>query len=182
MAKELKLTEHNPYTILTIIQKNYVEGRMQGLTSAAAARAAGASDQSACSLSKNPKVLAAIRYLINESTKSVDLLTKSDVLSGMMDAVNAAATSAELVMAWREIGKLLGSYEPQKRILEIRDYTKDELKELSDDDLRRMAGGRMADAVDGEFTVVDEPDSEPLDRDLRAPRKPLKVREEPALE
>lgn len=181
MAKrELQLTENNPYTSLTLIQKNYVEARLQGLTSLAAARVSG-DPGNASSLARNPKVLAAIRYLINESTKNVELLTKSDVLSGMMDAVNAAATSAELVMAWREIGKLLGSYEPTKRILEIHDYSKEELKELSDDELRKMAGSRMANAVDGDYTDV-TPSSNPLDKDLRAERKALPVREEPALE
>ncbi len=174
--KAVQLTEHNPYTMLTMIQKNYVEARLQGLTSTAACRAAGVMENRATQLSRNPKVVAAIRYLINETTKNVDLLTKSDVLSGMMDAVNAAATSAELVMAWREIGKLLGSYEPTKRILEIHDYSKDELKELSDNDLRKMAGGRMADAVDAEFHDI-TPSANPMDKDLRIPKVPAQEAE-----
>ena len=58
----------------------------------------------------------------------------------MMDAVSAAATAAELVMAWREIGKLLGVYEPERRVLEVKDYTTDELKTLSDRDLAKLAG------------------------------------------
>ncbi len=152
--KAVTLTETNPYTELSLTQKHFVEARLQGLTTAAACRAAGIPRGSIASVANHPKVLSAIRYLIRESTKNVEELTKSDVLSGMMDAVNAAATSAELVMAWREVGKLLGSYEPTKRILEIHDYSKDELKELSDDELRKMAGPRMADAVDAEFTEV----------------------------
>jgi hypothetical protein len=69
----------------------------------------------------------------------------------MLDAVNAAATASELVMAWREIGKLLGAYEPERKILEIRDYSPDELKTLSDKDLLELTGGRMQEAIDGEF-------------------------------
>ena len=69
-------------------------------------------------------------------------------------------------------------YEPTKRILEIHDYSKDELKELSDEDLRRMAGGRMADAVDGEFSDVTVGDG--TDADLRAPHKALSTTREDA--
>ena len=152
-SKKLQLTERNPYTELTIIQRQYVEARMQGLTSAAACRAAGGSN--ATELERSPKVRAAIRYLIRESTKSAEDLTKSDVLTGMMDAVNAAATASELVMAWREIGKLLGAYEPERKILEIRDYSADELKTLSDKDLAKLAGTKMQEVIeDAEYTEL----------------------------
>jgi hypothetical protein len=144
----LVLTERNPYTSLTILQRQYVEARLQGLTKSAASRAAGIPPQQGSLYEKNPRVREAIRYLIKESTKSVDELTKSDVLTGMMDAVNASATASELVMAWREVGKLLGHYEPERKILEIHDYSKDELKTLSDEDLLRLSGGKIRDAIE----------------------------------
>lgn len=147
MAKELTLTKRNPYTELTLLQKRYVEARLQGLNMAASARAAG-STQPTSQLEHSPKVRAAIRYLIKESTRNVEELTKSDVLTGMMDAVEAAATASELIMAWREIGKLLGAYEPERKILEIHDYSQDELRELSDKDLLNLAGGKMKDVIE----------------------------------
>lgn len=159
-SKKLQLTEVNPYTELTITQKRYVEARLQGLNKKMAHSVAGFAPvaegdrSSVYALEKNPKIRAAIRYLIRESTKSVDELTKSDVLTGMMDAVDSAATAGELVMAWREIGKLLGAYEPEKRILEVHDYSREELKTLSDKDLKRMAGKDMSNAVDGEFEEI----------------------------
>ena len=155
-AKALQLTERNAYTELTLAQKNYVEARLQGLNQKMSARAAGLTEGNASSqVENNPKVRAAIRYLIKESTKSVTELTKSDVLTGMMDAVSAASTAAELVMAWREIGKLLGAYEPERKILEIRDYTADELKTLSDRDLAKLAGNAMTEVIeDAEYTEV----------------------------
>lgn len=157
MKKEITLTERNPYTELTIGQKNYVEARLQGLSTAAALRASGVMVDASL-MERNPKVRAAIRYLIKESTKSVTELTKSDVLTGMMDAVNAAATASELVMAWREIGKLLGAYEPERKILEIRDYSVDELKTLSDRDLARLAGNTMQEVIeDAEYSDVSTP-------------------------
>jgi len=151
----LKLTEVNPYTQCTLIQKRYVEARLQGLNKAASRRAAGSHDNT--DLEQNPKVRAAIRYLVNESMVNVEKLTKSDVLTGMMDAVSAAATASELVMAWREVGKLLGAYEPERKILEIRDYSAEELKTLSDTDLAKLAGGRMQNVIeDAEFSEVSD--------------------------
>lgn len=155
MSKKLSLTERNPYTDLTILQRRYVEARMQGLAVTAAEKAAGFEPHTGSqSLDRHPKIRAAIRYLIKESTKSAEELTKSDVMTGMMDAVNAAATSAELVMAWREIGKLLGAYEPERKILEIHDYSQEELRTLSDKDLARLAGGKMQEVIDGDFEEV----------------------------
>jgi len=160
MPKALALTETNPYTALTLKQKNYVEARLQGLNMSASARAAGCTGtcvhSTAQSMERSPKVRAAIKWLINQSTLNIEELTKSDVLTGMMDAVEAAATSAELVMAWREIGKLLGSYEPERKILEIHDYSQDELKEVSDRELLRLAGGKMQDVVEAEFEEIED--------------------------
>ena len=161
MAAELQLTENNPYTALTIKQRRYVEARMQGLTMSASARAAGLEPGGCSTIENSPKVRAAIHYLVKQSTASVEELTKSDVLTGMMDAVSAAATASELVMAWREIGKLLGVYEPERRVLEVKDYTQDELKSLSDRELAQLAGSSMKELiVDAEFTEVaaDEPE------------------------
>jgi hypothetical protein len=153
--KELILSEVTPYTELTILQRRYVEARMQGLPITAAGNAAGAaSPQVSSSLERSPKVRKAIKYLIKDSTKNVEELSKSDVMTGMLDAVEAAATASELVLAWRELGKLIGAYEPEKKILEIHDYTKDELKQLSDDDLRRLSGGKYASAIDAEFEEI----------------------------
>ena len=166
MSKKLQLTEVNPYTELTITQKRYVEARLQGLNKTMAHAAAGYAPvakgdrNSVYALERSPKIRAAIRYLIRESTKSVDDLTKSDVLTGMMDAVDSAATAGELVMAWREIGKLLGAYEPERRVLEVHDYSREELKTLSDKDLTRMAGKDMSNAVEGEFNEVEDDTSQ----------------------
>lgn len=137
------------------MQRRYVEARLQGLSITAAGRAAGASSNSATSaLEHSPKVRKAIKYLIKDSTRNVEELSKSDVMTGMLDAVEAAATASELVLAWRELGKLIGAYEPEKKILEIHDYTKDELRAMKDEDLLRLSGGKFADAIDAEFEEI----------------------------
>lgn len=148
------LTEDNPYTRLTILQRRYVEARLQGLGVIAACRAAGIAETDNAKYEKNPRVRAALRWCVKESGLKAEELSKTDVMTGMLDAVEAAATASELVLAWRELGKLIGAYEPEKKILEIHDYTKDELKQLSDDDLRRLSGGKYASAIDAEFEEI----------------------------
>ena len=76
------------------------------------------------------------------------------MLTGMMDAVSAAATAAELVMAWREIGKLLGAYEPERKILEMQDYSRGRAEDACrTTSCAKLAGGAMKDVVDdAEFT------------------------------
>ena len=81
-------------------------------------------------------------------------MSKSDVMTGMLDAVEAAATASELVLAWRELGKLIGAYEPEKKILEIHDYTRDELRAMNDEDLLRLSGSKYADVIDAEFEEI----------------------------
>jgi hypothetical protein len=54
-------------------------------------------------------------------------------------------------MAWRELGKLIGAYEPEKKILEIHEYKAEDLKMLSDKELAQLAGDKFAAAIDAEF-------------------------------
>lgn len=152
-GKEITLTERNPYTELTILQRRYVDARLQGLNLSAAARAAGVKSEysNSQSLENHPKVRAALRWVIKESGQRAQDLTKNDVMTGMLDAVEAASTAAELVMAWRELGKLIGAYEPEKRILEIHEYNAEDLKMLSDKELAQLAGDKFADAIDAEY-------------------------------
>jgi len=151
------MTERNPYTELSVLQRRFVEARLQGLTVGAAGKAAGCKcQQHSSQVERSPKVRKAIKFLIKDSTRNVEELSKSDVMTGMLDAVEAAATASELVLAWRELGKLIGAYEPEKKILEIHDYTRDELKQMSDEDLLRLSGSKYSDAIDGEFEEIKE--------------------------
>lgn len=148
----VSLTEKTPYTQLSLVEKNYVEARLQGLTVQASGKLAGLQDSSSpARLERSPKVRAAMRYLVKEGMQRSEDLSKNDVMRGMMDAVETAATSTELVGAWREIGKLIGAYEPERRILEIHDYSQEELKVLPEADLLKLAGKHFEDVIDGEF-------------------------------
>lgn len=53
-------------------------------------------------------------------------ITRGDVAAGLMNAVTVSRDATELVMAWREIGKLLGYYEETK--IRIEQNVKQEIK------------------------------------------------------
>jgi hypothetical protein len=74
-------------------------------------------------------------------------LTRDDVLAGFLDAVGMAATATELVGAWREIGRVIGAYEPSK--VNITVTHQQQLKEMGDQELAQLA------SIDGEFEVLD---------------------------
>ena len=84
----------------------------------------------------DPSVIAAIEQ---------QQVTRNDVLRGFLDAVDCAATSAELVAAWREIGKLIGAYNPPPVRVTHELLLPVELRHLSDAELFRMAD--MADVL-----------------------------------
>lgn len=148
---EVALTERNPLTSLPIQKQRYAEARLQGLAPSAACRAAGILPTDMSKYERDPKIRQAIHWAVKETFEDVGDITKNDVLRGMKDAVEAAATAQDLISAWREIGKLIGAYEPERKILEVHDYTREELKSLSEEDLLKLAGGKMNDAIDGEF-------------------------------
>lgn len=70
-------------------------------------------------------------------------ITRDDVIAGMMDGVHAAATSTELIAAWREIGRLIGVYAP-KQIKVDHSHSLDVMMQrfaaLPDEELAALAG------------------------------------------
>lgn len=84
----------------------------------------------------DPTVIAAIEH---------QQVTRQDVLRGLKDAVDCATTSAELVAAWREIGKLIGAYNPPPVRVSHEVLLPVELRHLTDAELFRAAG--MADVL-----------------------------------
>ena len=77
-----------------------------------------------------------------------------------MDAVESAATSTELTMAWREIGKVIGAYAPERTELIVGDMTPDRLRQLSEKELLglvdqgKQAPEALVHVLDGEFEVL----------------------------
>lgn len=127
-------------------ERLYAEARMLGSPPVAAATIAGCMNPNveADALEANPL----IRNLLCNQVRSNMLsrkLSKEDVLAGFMDAVHASSNSMELVAAWREIGKVLGVYAPEK--VDVSDARRDDLRRLPDKELLSL--------IEADYEVVD---------------------------
>ena len=56
-------------------------------------------------MENHPRIRLVMHSLTTDALKGLTL-QRQDVLQGFMDAVDASATATELVMAWREVGKV----------------------------------------------------------------------------
>ena len=86
-----------------------------------------------------------------------------------MDAVDSAVNSTEVLNAWREIGKLVGVYDPERIEIthKLEEMTVAQLRAMSDMDLARLSGLHnslpKADVIDAEFIeLTDSPPSAPV--------------------
>lgn len=145
MSTEIAVSPKNVETLLdqlTDQQRLYAEARMSGMVPLEAAKAAGYSHASVKwhSLEKHPKISPLIRLMNERGIERYDL-SRDDVISGFMDAVNAAGNSTELVAAWREIGKLLGHYAPDRIEVkhQVENMTLNKLEAMSEEELAKLA-------------------------------------------
>lgn len=139
-------------------RKKYVEQRARGVSAEKSAIMSGYSPQNAGKLDKRSTVVGMLAKLRAETAKNMNL-TKEDVAAGLLEAAQQAQVMADvagMVAAWRELGKLLGFYAPEVKKVE-RSFSKSDLKHaveaLGDEELRRLAGGRV---VEGEVVEKDE--------------------------
>lgn len=155
-------------------QRAYVECRLQGMTKLASGRAAGYAqpEVNAYRVERHPAVAAALRKAAEATAERVDL-KREDIVRGMQDAIHSAATATELVAAWREIGKLVGAYEPAKVDLNVR------LDQMTVAQLQRMPTEQLIELSKGDGYLV-QGDEDPNDeayaalRDAIAAPEPIK--------
>lgn len=126
----------------------YVESRLMGNPPVVAARMAGLRnpENEAKRLEKDVRVRDALEASVKMNVYERKL-TRDDVLAGLMDAVNMASTATELVSAWREVGKVIGAYEPQK--VDVTHRNQEQMREMSDNELAELA------AIEGEYELVE---------------------------
>ena len=138
---------------LSEAEQTYVEARINGSAPVVAARIAGmdSPDERAMALERDERVKQAVAASVKVATLE-KTLTREDVLAGLMDAVNMAATATEMVAAWREVGKVIGAYEPQKIDMTI--TTRQQMEQMDDDELLRAA------AIEGEYELVEFTDAD----------------------
>lgn len=148
---------------LTTQELSFVEGILAGLTPSQAYKQAGYTSRLSTLQPHHPlnrpAVQAAIRARQNEMRDEARI-SRSDVLRGFQRAIKDAqlqADSVAQIAGWREIGKMLGYYEPEKREIVLSDKREEairQLQEISMDELMDLAGDSV---IDGEFELVVEP-------------------------
>lgn len=146
---------------LTARQQQYVLLRAQGMTIAAASRGAGFNhDNEGHRLEKRPEVKEALKALQQEAVRETRI-SRNDVLNGLQDALRAAETATEMVMVWREIAKILGYYEPEKKEIQISaklDTNMKLIQQMSNEQLAEAIGMDPELVLEGEAVRVEEDD------------------------
>ncbi len=147
---------------LTDKQRMFVRYWSQGETPRTAAIMAGYSETSGAigwSLSKDPAIIALYREekkLYEEAAK----LSRTKVMEMLKEAYDHAKMidePATMVAAARELGKMCGYYEPEKKIIGIvGGKVAERMLTMSDEDLLKIIE-ENPDVIDGEFTKLVEP-------------------------
>lgn len=156
MTARFSASVQSAYDMLEPRQRKYVEARLNGLEPRAAARSAGYSASYAgnlvySTLERNPVIKVILRESGRAALKNL-CLTRESVLHGLMDAVDTSATATELTNAWREIGRVIGAYEPEKIQIDVNNIAPDELRTMPLHELAALAD--MQGVFDGEFRIV----------------------------
>ena len=104
-------------------------------------------------LEKTPIVQRYLQLATRSAVRRT-IITRETVLNGLMDAVEAAGTSAELTAAWREIGRVVGAYAPEtlKVDFSVRDLTAERLATLPSEKLIELT------RVDDDYVLPDTED------------------------
>lgn len=153
------------FEALTDMQRLYVDSRLAGLVPYASCKAAGYKDPEshAYKLERTPRVRDALDAASKVARVSLDM-SRDDVLEGLMESLQMCANATEMTNVWKEIGKIIGAYQPLKieHTHNIGDMTNDQLMRMSNRDLVRMVDQPGAiidvkdDIVDAEFEVLKE--------------------------
>lgn len=129
-------------------QQQFLTHRLTGMTVEESGKRVGWATQTAKENSANPLVKRYLQVATRRSVRNT-LLTREDVIHGLLDAVESAGSSADLTQAWREIGRLIGAYEPEKVEVThtIADLDPKRLTSMSTNELIQMT------QVNGVYTV-----------------------------
>lgn len=152
-AVEMLPPEYRAGAAITDKQKALADAILEGLTPTQAAARAGIYINHVARTLKQPVVqsyMAEIRKKAEEEIK----ITVVDVLNGFKHAIDDAKLQGDptaQIAGWREIGKMLGYYAPERKKLELSDdllRLKNRLEDLSEAELLKLASPVT---MDGEY-------------------------------
>jgi hypothetical protein len=142
-------------SVVTEKQDKYIEARLDGKNKRQASIEAGYNVSGISVIEKSADVRAALESARAELSSAAQI-KRADVIEMLKEAYDMAKLAAEpasMVSAAKEIGKMLGFYEPETiRIESARsaNSVQRKLMTMSDEELAEIAEG-TATVVDGEF-------------------------------
>lgn len=142
-------------SVVTEKQDKYVEARLDGKSKRQAAIDAGYSVNNVAQIEKSADVRAALEQARSELS-TVTQIKRADVIEMLKEAYDMAKLAAEpssMVSAAKEIGKMLGFYEPETIRIETQrnaGTVQRKLMTMTDEELMEIAEG-TAKVIDGEF-------------------------------
>jgi hypothetical protein len=151
----------DPIDGLTHSQERFVECLVSGMTVRAASAQLGIAVRQGIALSHHQSVREAVAARRKE-LRNKFMLSREDCVKGFLKAIDDAKLVSDpmaQISGWREIGKMLGHYEPERKVVELSDKREEALQQLQDlgvEELMSLAGDS---AIDGEFFVVDDEDA-----------------------
>ena len=133
----------------------YAEARLLGMTKSQAAKHVGYKGAGPEHNSKVKAYLATQREVMRQRNQ----ISRDDVIQGFKVAIDDAKLLSDptaQIAGWREIGKMLGHYEPEtKRLILTTDQEqqKHQLETMAEDELLRLASDSEADSSD--LSIID---------------------------
>lgn len=138
-------------------EATFVQHLLRGVPLMPAAKASGIKPAKIPEVQARPHVAGTLAYL-RDLYMASHVEVNRDMLNMMlMESHAKAATATEEIMAIRELGKMNGCYEPEKREVSINaEVTYEKVCEMDTDELVRLAGSDdlEPDAEDAEFEEV----------------------------
>lgn len=155
MANQKQPRTKRGESVVTEKQDKYVEARLDGKSKRQAAIDAGYSVNNVAQIEKSADVRAALEQARSELS-TVTQIKRADVIEMLKEAYDMAKLAAEpssMVSAAKEIGKMLGFYEPETIRIETQrnaGTVQRKLMTMTDEELMEIAEG-TAKVIDGEF-------------------------------
>lgn len=147
--------------ILGLARLNHQEARLveeilRGVPLIPAAKAAGIKRQESHEVLARPHVAQTLAYLRDQYAQEDVIVDRNKLNLMLFEAHSKAATATEEIMAIRELGKMNGCYEPEKRQVQVNQHmTYEQVQQLDTDELLRLAEEDGLDpAIDGEYEEV----------------------------
>jgi hypothetical protein len=95
-------------------------------------------------------------------SQAVANMSRKNVMAGILDAIDIAKDMRQpsgMITGWKEIGRMCGFYEPEKREITLSvngQSLADQMKGLTREQLLEIASQQDVPLIEGEFEIIDE--------------------------